>query len=91
MSKNFFIVSVIEVKQKVKSIKNTNFVESCIAQYLYEFEHFYPLKEKFSYWKRFEKLVIDIVRVYVGSDPNKILLEMIVDEWGQIINNQHVL
>jgi hypothetical protein len=32
------------VKQKVKSYKNTKFVESCIAQYLYEFENFYPLK-----------------------------------------------
>jgi hypothetical protein len=32
------------VKQKVKSYKNTNFVQSCIAQYLYEFENFYPLK-----------------------------------------------
>ncbi len=50
----------VAVKQKVKSYKNTNFVESCIAQYLYEFEHFYPLKEKFSYGKRFEKLVCDI-------------------------------
>ncbi len=76
------------VKQKVKSYKNTNFVESCIAQYLYEFEHFYPLEEKFSYGKRFEKLVNDIVRVYVCSDPNKIPLELIVDEWDQIINNQ---
>jgi hypothetical protein len=76
------------VKQKIKSYKNTNFVESCIAQYLYEFENFYPLKEKFSYGKRFEKLVSDVVRVYVGSDSNKIPLELIVDEWDQIINNQ---
>jgi hypothetical protein len=73
------------VKQKVKSYKNTNYVESCIAQYLYEFEHFYPLKEKFSYGKSFEKQVSDIVRVYVGPDPNKIPLELIVDDWNQIL------
>ena len=52
---------------------------------MYEFEHFYPLKEKFSYGKRFEKLVSGIVRVYVGPDPNKIPLELIVDEWDQIL------
>ncbi len=73
------------VKQKVKSYKNKNFVESCIARYLYEFEHFYPLKEKFSYGKRFEKLVSGIVRVFVGPDSNKIPLELIVNEWDQIL------
>jgi hypothetical protein len=57
----------------------------CIAQYLYEFDHFYPLKEKFSYGKRFEKLVSDIIRVYVGPDPYKILLELIVDDRNQIL------
>jgi hypothetical protein len=46
------------------------------------------LKEKFNYGKRFEKLVSDIVRVYVGPDPNEIPLELIVDKWDQIINNQ---
>jgi hypothetical protein len=43
------------------------------------------LKEKFSYGKRFEKLISGIVRVYVGPDLNKIPLELIVDEWDQIL------
>ncbi len=73
------------VKQKVKSHKITNFFESCIARYLYEFEHFYPLKENISYGKILEKLVSGIVRVYVGPDPNKIHLELIVDKWDQIL------
>ena len=76
------------VKQKVKSYKNTNFVDSTIAQYLYEFEHFYPLKEKSSYGKRFEKLVSDIVRVYGGPDPNKQSLNLIFDDWENIIGKK---
>ncbi len=73
------------VKQKVKSHKITNFFESCIARYLYEFEHFYPLKENISYGKILEKLVSGIVRVCVGPDPNKIHSELIVDKWDQIL------
>ena len=67
------------LKQKIKSIKNTNYMESCIAQYLYEFEYLYPLKERSSYGKQVQKLISDIARVYVSLDPSKISLELLVD------------
>jgi hypothetical protein len=72
------------VKEKVKSYKNANYVESCIAQYFYVFEYLNPLKEKYSYGEVYEKLVSDIGRVYVGPDPNKRPLELVVDGWGEI-------
>jgi hypothetical protein len=72
------------VKNKVKSYKNTNYIESCIAQHLYEFEYLYPLKEKFSYGKVFEKLVSDITRVYTGPNPQNPPLELVEDDWDNV-------
>ncbi len=72
------------VKNRVKSYKNTNYIESCIAQHLYEFEYLYPLKEKFSYGRIFEKSVTDIIRVYPGPNPQNPPLELLEDDWDNI-------
>jgi hypothetical protein len=74
------------MKNRIKSYKNTNFVESCIAQHLYEFEFLYDLKEKFSYGKVFQKLVSDIVRIYPGPNDNIAPLELVKDDWDRIVD-----
>jgi len=71
------------VKKKFKSYKNTNYIESFIAQYLYEFEFLNPLKDKFSY-VRFKKLVNDIVRVYPVPDPQSQPLLLLMGDWEGI-------
>ncbi len=44
----------------------------------------YPLKEKFSYGKVFEKLVSDITRVYTGPNPQNPPLELVEDDWDNV-------
>ncbi len=44
----------------------------------------YPLKEKFSYGRIFEKLVTDIIRVYPGPNPQNLPLELLEDDWDNI-------
>jgi hypothetical protein len=72
------------MKHKVKNYKNTNYIEYCIAEHLYECEFLYELKEKFSYGKVFEKLVKDIVRVYPGPNERIVAIELTEDDWDNI-------
>ncbi len=70
-------------EKKFKSYKNTNYLELCIAQHLYEFEYLYPLK-KYSYVCK--KFITDIVSVYPGPNLNIAPLELIEDYWDRIVD-----
>jgi hypothetical protein len=69
---------------------NTNMIESrwaAVKQKVksYKFEYLNLLNEKYSYGEVYKKLVSDIVRVYVGPDPNRRPLELVIDDWDEVI------